>query len=39
MKIPLDDEELKLKLEKEFRQYMASLAMWHSIDHHLIKKQ
>ena len=39
VKIPLDDEELKSKLEKEFKQYMAGLAMWHSIDHHLIKTQ
>ena len=39
VKIPLDDDKLRLELEKEFKQYMAGLAMWHSVDHHITKKQ
>ena len=39
VKIPLDDYNLRSKLEKEFKQYMAGLAMWHSVDHHIIQKQ
>ena len=33
IKTPLDDNDLKLKLEKDFKQYMAGLALWNSIDH------
>ena len=39
LKMSLDDDKLKSKLEEEFKQYMAGLAMWHSVDHHLIKTQ
>ena len=39
LKMSLDDDKLRLELEKEFKQYMAGLAMWHSVDHHIIKKQ
>ena len=33
IKVLLDDNDLKLKLEKEFKQYMAGLALWNSVDH------
>ena len=33
IKVPLDNNDLRLRLEKDFKQYMAGLAMWNSIDH------
>ena len=33
IKVLLDDNDLKLKLEKDFKQYMAGLALWNSVDH------
>ena len=33
IKVPLDDNDLRLRLEKDFKQYMAGLAMWNSVDH------
>ena len=34
IKVPLDNNDLRLRLEKDFKQYMAGLAMWNSVDHH-----
>lgn len=34
MRMPLNNTKLRLKLEKELKQYMAGLAMWNSVDHH-----
>ena len=39
IKVLLEDNDLKLRFEKKFKQYMAGLAMWNSIDHVLEPKK
>ncbi len=39
IKVPLDNNDLRLRLEKDFKQYMAGLAMWNSVDHVIEQKK